>query len=109
MVRFAAGTCLCTPRGIDANLESTRGGCVGEIVRENVEAMQVIYAASMLEETRVFDVADRLVELWASGVLPVGPREGRSALAAYERGRLGRAERLDVYRRCFGVQGGDPA
>jgi hypothetical protein len=82
---------------------------VGEIVRENVEAMQVIYAASMLEETRVFDVADRLVELWASGVLPVGPREGRSALAAYERGRLGRAERLDVYRRCFGVRGGDPA
>jgi hypothetical protein len=82
---------------------------VGEIVRENVEAMRVIYAASMLDETRVFDVADRLVELWASGVLPVGLREGRSALAAYERGRLGPAERLDIYRRCFGVQGGDPA
>jgi hypothetical protein len=60
---------------------------VGEIVRENVKAMQVIYAASMLEETRVFDVADRLVELWAGGVLPVGPRGGRSVLAAYERGR----------------------
>jgi hypothetical protein len=82
---------------------------VGEIVRENVEAMQVVYAASMLEETRLFDVADRLVELWGSGVLPVGPRGGRSALAAYERRRLGRAERLAVYRRCFGVQGGDPA
>jgi hypothetical protein len=82
---------------------------VGEIVRENVKTMQVIYAASMLEETRVFDVADRLVELWAGGVLPVGPRGGRSALAAYERGRLGQTERLAVYRRCFGVQGGDPA
>jgi hypothetical protein len=82
---------------------------VGEIVRENVKAMQVIYAASMLEETRVFDVADRLVELWAGGVLPVGPRGGRSVLAAYERGRLGQTERLGVYRRCFGVQRGDPA
>jgi hypothetical protein len=82
---------------------------VGVIVRENVKAVQVIYAASMLEETRVFDVADRLVELWASGVLPVGPRGGRLALAAYERGRLAQADRLAVYRRCFGVEGGDPA
>ena len=82
---------------------------MSEIVAENVKAMQAIYAASMLEETRVFDVADRLVELWASGVLPIGPRGGRSALAAYERGRLGQTERLAVYRRCFGVQGGDPA
>jgi hypothetical protein len=47
---------------------------VGEIAWENVEAMQVVYAASMLEETRLFDIADRLVELWASGILPVGPR-----------------------------------
>jgi hypothetical protein len=84
-------------------------GDLGEIVRENVVAMQAIYAASTLEETRALDVADRLVELWASGVLPVGPRGGRTALGAYERGRLGQAERLAVYRRCFGGHGGDPA
>src|SRR5262245_56684735 len=82
---------------------------MAEIVRENVEAMQVVYAASLLEETQVFDVADTLVELWAGGVPPGRPRGGRSALAAYERARVGQAERLALYRRCFGVQGGDPA
>ena len=84
---------------------------MGEIVPENVKAMQAIYAASMLEETHVFNVADRLVELWAGRPPARRAGGGRWALAAYERGRLGRAElltkagRLAAYRRCFGVPG----
>src|SRR4051794_9521166 len=66
----------------------------------------------MLEELRLFDVADRLVELWASGLLPVGKRGGASVLGAYRRGasrRFDAHERLTVYARCLGAAGGDAA
>src|SRR3954451_144904 len=66
----------------------------------------------MLEELRLFDVADRLVELWASGLLPVGERGGASVLGGYRRGasrRLDAHERLAMYRRVLGAAGGDAA
>ena len=83
-----------------------------EIARANIRVVSAIYAAHMLEELQLFDVAEKLVELWSSGVLPVGPRGGASVFDAYMRGstrRLGARERVAVYARCFGVPGGDPA
>jgi hypothetical protein len=84
----------------------------GEIEPENIKAVQAVYAAYQLEQLRLFDVADKLVEVWESGVLPIGGRGGRSAFVAYQRGsggRLSEAERLAIYARSFGLPGGDPA
>jgi hypothetical protein len=83
-----------------------------DIVAENIKALQALYFARLLEELRLFDVADRLVELYDEGLLPVGRGDGGSVLDAYRRGsrrRPGRAERLTLYARCFGSPGGDPA
>src|SRR6187402_870372 len=75
-----------------------------EIVPGNLRALQAIYFAWHLEQLRLFDVADRIVELWSEGLLPVGRGDGGSALETYRRGsrrRLSRADRLAVYARCF--------
>jgi hypothetical protein len=78
----------------------------------NVAATGAIYSAAMLDELGLFRVADRVVELALRGLLPVGPRGGRSALEAYRRGssrRLAEAERRDLYARCFGTPDGAAA
>ena len=69
------------------------------IVADNIEALQAVYLAQLLEELRLFDVADRLVERYAEGLLPVGRGEGAAVLDAYRRGserRPDRAERLTL-------------
>jgi hypothetical protein len=84
----------------------------GEIVAGNIEVTQTIYFAAMLDRLRLFEVADRLVQLWAGGMLTVGDGEGRNRFDAYLRGsqrRLDGHERRNVYWRCFGFAGGDPA
>src|SRR5262249_55688655 len=42
-----------------------------QIVVDNIRAMQPIYFAAMLEELKVFQVVDKLVELFQNGVLPI--------------------------------------
>jgi hypothetical protein len=82
-----------------------------DVAAGNVKALQALYLAQLLEELRLFDLADRLVVLYDEGLLPVGRGEGKSVLDAYRRGsgrRLGRTERLTLYARCFGSPGGEP-
>ena len=43
-----------------------------EIVKENLHAAQAIYFAYQLEEMRLFQVVERLVELFRQGQLPIG-------------------------------------
>ena len=43
-----------------------------EIVAENIRAIQVIHGAAILEEMGVFAVADRVVEHFLTGLLPLG-------------------------------------
>ena len=51
-----------------------------EIVRENLLATGAIYSAYLLEEARVFQVVDRIAELFVQGLLPLGrgARSGRA-------------------------------
>ena len=60
------------------------------IVAENVRATAALYAASTLEEMKLFDVVDRLVDAFQSGRLPVGAKGSGDRLAAYAKGRPGR-------------------
>ena len=81
-----------------------------EILPDNIRAIGVVYFASLLEEMRVFQVADRLAELFQQGLLPL--RSGTAVRRAqdYYRAvdaRLSAAERTGIYSRVLGMPGGD--
>ncbi len=79
-----------------------------ENARENLRAVQTIYFAYMLEELRLPEVVDRIVELFGFGLLPLGARPAAARLAAGRAiSRISEAQRSDLYQRAFGVPGGD--
>jgi hypothetical protein len=82
------------------------------LVPAQIRAVEAIYFAAMFEQLRAFAVADRLAELFAEGLLPVGRGNAARMLDAYWRdrgGRLSEAERRMVYRRTVGLPGGENA
>jgi hypothetical protein len=82
-----------------------------EIVAENIRAVQVLHGAAILEEMGMFAVADRIVEQFLTGLLPLGPGPAAEKLDRYWKGqslRLNEAERRLLYRRVLGMgPGGD--
>jgi hypothetical protein len=83
-----------------------------EIIRENLNAVQAIYFAYMLEEMRLPQVVERIVELFRSGLLPLGRGKAGDYLFRYYKTaseRITEGERRDLYMRCFGAPGGDPS
>jgi hypothetical protein len=79
------------------------------IVRENLRAAQAIHMAYMLEELRMYQVVDRVVELFKQGKLPIarGPVVQALATYAFDSTRLTEAQRRNIYARVFGASGGD--
>jgi len=74
----------------------------------SIRAVQSIYAAAMLEELKLFQVADRLVELFQSGVLPIARGVAGQQLYRYartSRDRLTAADRRTLYARTLGIGG----
>lgn len=71
-----------------------------EIVADNVRATGPLYMASMLDELKLFDVVDRLVELASSGQLPIGgaSRERLDAYAKRRGDRVSATARADLGR-----------
>jgi hypothetical protein len=99
------------PSSIDIDLPSLEDESTVEIVKDNLKAMQAIYFSSMLEELRLYQVADKLVELFNAGVLPFGKGKGGDLIFDYWRKsneRFTEIERLNLYARCFGFPGGEP-
>lgn len=83
-----------------------------EIVTENLHAVQAIYFAYQLEEMRLFQVVERIVELFRQGLLPLGRGAVGDYLFNYYKKaaeRITEAERRDLYMRVFGAPGGNPA
>jgi hypothetical protein len=82
-----------------------------EIIKANLEAVQAIFYAYMLEELRMFQVVDQIVELFRSGMLPLGRGKAGDLLYHYYKSaneRITEMERRDLYMRAFGAPGGDP-
>lgn len=81
-----------------------------ELVKENIRAVGVLYAAYQLEQVRLIHVVDRITEMFLNGQLPIGYDEGGKALDAYywdaDR-RLDEGARRMQYSRVLGVPGGD--
>jgi hypothetical protein len=83
-----------------------------EIVTENLLAVQAIYFTYQLEEMRMFQVVERIVELFRQGLLPLGRGSVGDYLFNYYKKaaeRITESERRDLYMRVFGAPGGNPA
>src|SRR5512144_2013787 len=80
-----------------------------EIIRENLNAVQAIYFSYMLEEMRLYQVLDRIVELFMQGLLPIGEPAAveRVKRIALSRKRLTEEERRSFYSIALGAPGGD--
>ena len=81
-----------------------------EIVKENLHAAQAIFFAYQLEEMRLFQVVERLVEMFQQGQLPIGHGRAGQMLHQYWRAHRPQPEsvRRNAYWRMFGVApGGD--
>jgi hypothetical protein len=81
-----------------------------EIVAENLNAVQAIYFAYQLDEMRIVQVVERIVELFREGLLPLGRGDIGEYLLRYYKTATERSteeERRDVYVGTFGAPGGD--
>lgn len=80
-----------------------------QIVAENLRIAGVLYYSYQLEEMQLFQVVDRIAELFAQGLLPLG--HGPAADALSQLARSGRPDsrsvRRNAYRRMFGADRGD--
>ncbi len=82
-----------------------------EVQRVNLEAAQAIYFAAMMDEARLFDVVDKMAELFQIGALPLERGPAGEYLYRYIRNtpeRISAYERRNTYARVFGVATGDP-
>jgi hypothetical protein len=72
----------------------------------SIRAMEAIYSAAVFEELKMFQVADKLVALLRTGMLPLGRGEGADRLRRFGENttrRLPESERRAVYQRAFGI------
>lgn len=83
-----------------------------EIITENLHAVQAIYFTWQLEEMRLFQVVERIVDLFRQGLLPLGKGFAGDYLFNYYKKageRITEGERRDLYMRVFGAPGGNPS
>ncbi len=80
----------------------------GAVVSQSLQAASVLYAASQLEEMKLFEVADRVAEAFASGQLPAGSGARQLAQKYLESRpeRLDTAQRRSLYAHVLGEPGG---
>jgi hypothetical protein len=100
------------PSSIDIDLPDLEAQSDIEIQADNLRAMQAIYFAAQLEDLKVFQVVDKLVELFQNGMLPLGKGNAGNTLYDYWKQavkRMTETERRNLYFRTFGFAGGDPS
>lgn len=81
-----------------------------DLVSDNIRAVGMTYASWCLEEGKLFQVLDRVVEVFMNGQLPLGFDNGGRALSEFyfedPNVRLSEAARRMTYSRVLGVPGG---
>jgi hypothetical protein len=83
-----------------------------EIQADNLKSVEAIYFAYQLEEMRLFQVIERIVDLFRQGLLPLGRNSVGDKLFNYYKKaaeRITENERRDLYMRLFGAPGGNPS
>ena len=99
------------PSALEIDLPDLEVAVDIDIVKENLHAVQAIYFSYQLEEMRMYQVVERIVELFRQGLLPLGRgRVGDYLYKYYQKAgeRITEGERRDLYFRCFGAPGGNP-
>lgn len=99
------------PSSFDIELPDLEEATDVEIVRANLDAAQAIYFAWQLEEARMPQVVEKIVDLFRAGLLPLSQGKMGDYLYSYYKKsseRITEGERRDLYMRAFGVPGGDP-
>ncbi|HWH42118.1 MAG TPA: hypothetical protein VNU21_19855 [Usitatibacter sp.] len=79
------------------------------IVKENVQAIGVFLCGAMFEELKVFEVVDKLVELFQLGMLTRTSESSGQLLYKYWKDtstRMSEAERRNFYAMTMGIPGG---
>jgi hypothetical protein len=79
-----------------------------DIVSDNIRALAILYFASMLEEIKLFQVTDRILDLFLKGTLPIGDSSVAAMLSQYfkvSNVRFTQAERAALYARTLGMPG----
>jgi hypothetical protein len=100
------------PSSLEINLPDLEEDTDVEIVAENLNAVQAIYFAWQLEEMRLFQVVEKIVDLFRQGLLPLGRGSVGDYLFNYYKTaaeRITEGERRDFYMRLFGAPGGNPS
>jgi hypothetical protein len=91
---------------IDLDLDA---GSTADIVSANVYALGGIYYAAMLEDMKLFAVAEKVSEQFTSGVLPITRGPAGARLYRFHREAINRfteIERRSLYARAFGLAQG---
>ena len=79
------------------------------VVPETIRALGALYYAAKLEDLRIFDVVDRLVDRFNQGLLPIGRDRDVFLQWSLVRRSLSEVERRRLYARTLGIPGGDTA
>jgi hypothetical protein len=98
------------PSTVQIDLPDLEAETDSDIQQDNLQAAQAIYYAAALEDVRMFQVVDKLVELFERGMLPIGKGRAGDLLYAYWRKsstRMSEVERRNLYARVLGFPGGD--
>ncbi|RQP23038.1 hypothetical protein [Piscinibacter terrae] len=101
-----------SPSAVEIMLPDLEEAVDIEIVTENLHAVQAIYFTYQLEEMRLFQVVERVVDLFRQGLLPLGKGFVGDYLFNYYKKaaeRITEGERRDLYMRAFGAPGGNPS
>jgi hypothetical protein len=79
------------------------------IFPDNIRVAEVIYVAWLLEQLRVFDVTERIVEMFQQGLLRLAPGATADRLRYFETSdqRLSAVERKQLYCRLLGCETSD--
>ena len=98
------------PSALEIDLPDLEEQTDVEIIVDNLHAMQAIYFSAMLEELKLFQVVEKLVELFQYGMLPLGKGTAGDILYGYmKKGvtRLTEYDRRNLYARTLGFAGGE--
>jgi hypothetical protein len=97
---------------IPVTVDALGGTVSGEVDSPSIRATELIYVAAMLEQAKMFQTVDRLVQLFQSGRLPIGRGQAAEKLYTYGKAaalRMSERERRAVYHRVLGIgaEGGE--
>jgi hypothetical protein len=118
-LRRKVNDCLDQIQGVGPNSTSVDPGIdffeidtvnESDFVPNNISLMGTMVCSAMFDELKVFQVVDKLVELFQQGMLPIGSGNAGELLYKYWKdapNRMSEGERKNFYAMTMGIPGGN--